>query len=217
MERLGIAGGGGFFQHSALRHQREGLSIRERAAVLREVCQGGHSPSRRPGVCTAIRSERPSPAAGKLDGGEEQHIGTALCVAAGTSLPSRISCPSISGPAQRSVPTRRGQAWAVPAWRAAARGSRARCGGGVLPSRADRAAESGLRGRWGKRGGLAAGRRVLTHADPIPAAVLARWVSPSLQDPVNVPVPMPHCTTLSESTARGLLLKEFNITHAHMT
>lgn len=38
MERLGIARGEGVFKHSALRHQHEGLSIRERAAVLGEVC-----------------------------------------------------------------------------------------------------------------------------------------------------------------------------------
>ena len=60
------------------------------------------------------------------------------------------------------------------------------------------------------------GRRVLRHPDPIPAAVPAGWVSPSLQDPVNVLVPMPHCTTLSQSMARGLLLKEFNIIYAYI-
>lgn len=37
MERLGIARGGGVFGHPALRHQHEGLSIRERAALLGEV------------------------------------------------------------------------------------------------------------------------------------------------------------------------------------
>lgn len=38
MERLGIARGEGVFKHPALRHQHEGLSVRERAAVLGEVC-----------------------------------------------------------------------------------------------------------------------------------------------------------------------------------
>lgn len=57
---------------------------------------------------------------------------------------------------------------------------------------------------------------MLRHPDPILAAVLAGWVSPSLQDPVNVLVPMPHCTTLSQPMATGLLLKEFNIVYAHI-
>ena len=38
MERLGIARGEGVFEHPAFRHQHEGLSIGERAAVLGEVC-----------------------------------------------------------------------------------------------------------------------------------------------------------------------------------
>lgn len=38
IERLGIARGEGIFKHPALRHQHEGLSIGERAAVLGEVC-----------------------------------------------------------------------------------------------------------------------------------------------------------------------------------